>query len=264
MINLPGVKNLYIPARSYGGTFRDLGVCIHSIECPLRAGYAESIARNWFATQAPTSAHFCVDPVAIVQQVPLNVRAWHCGNGNPYVTGLEQTGYARYSRGEWTTPDGMTQLRNLAALTRAILDRQGAPLRIASAAEARSAAYMGRPIGIITHDTARVAWGGTTHTDPMPHYPLDLLLDHVRDGATPQPVEVEPETKDDTMKIIRNNDSGACYLVGEHGYKQIASVSDLRWYTAVYGDYVNLPGGPCNRILEAATARRAELVKATK
>lgn len=184
---------LEISAYGHGGHLNPLGVVMHSAETPLRAGYAASVARNWFATPAAgTSATGMVDPQDVVRMLPDNVVAWHCGNGNQYAIGWEQAGYAAQGRDVWLSVDGMAQMRLLAGEFRKASDKFNIPRRWATPAEARASVAAGRPFGYITHDDARQAFGGTTHTDPMPSYPKDVFINLVN-GSTPPAPEGEQE-----------------------------------------------------------------------
>jgi hypothetical protein len=168
-----------IAARSHGGIMAGgprLGV-IHSAETPLAPGYAYSIAANWFATKATTSATVMIDPTETIRLLPDNVVAYHVGpNGNGFTVGVEQAGYARLTRAEWLTPAGLAQMRRVADYMRECRDRWGMPLRWASPAEIRAAKAGGAPVGWCTHDDVRAVLGGTTHTDPRPNYPQDELM----------------------------------------------------------------------------------------
>lgn len=182
-----------IPASGHGGTFTPLGVAMHSAETPLRAGYAVSIARNVFAPPgAKTSATGMVDPQDVVRMLPDTTIAWHLGNGNKYLIGWEQAGYAAFSRDAWLTVDGMAQMRLLAAEFRTASEKFAIPKRWATVDEMRSCAARGVPWGYNTHNDSRIAFGGTTHTDPMPNYPTDVFINLVN-GSTPAPVEGEQD-----------------------------------------------------------------------
>ena len=236
-------KRLTILSKNYSDGFKPLGACVHSAETPLRAGYAESLATNWFARLAPTSAHIIVDPAAIVKMVNYDKVAWHCGAGNSVLFGDEQAGYARFSEEEWLTEAGVLQMDNLALVIREQLESINSPLKVSSEAEARRGRELGKPFGIITHNTARLAFGGTTHTDPGKGYPVELLLDKVKNVTSPAtgtPAFPPAKEYDDMAKIIRNNGNGNCYIVKEFGYKLIQDVKELERLMAVYGPFTDL------------------------
>ncbi|HET6911262.1 MAG TPA: peptidoglycan recognition family protein [Mycobacteriales bacterium] len=181
-----------IPAYSYGGPMpKPTLIVIHDAETPLQAGYAVSLATNWFGTsRAGTSAHYIIDPVDVVKMLDENTVAWHVGpNGNGFTIGIEQSGYVSLSRAQWTTAAGMTQMGKVGALTAEIAARHGIPLRWATDDEIRAAAR-GTAGGVCRHDDIRRVLGGTTHTDPAPNYPSDLLAQAwtspLEDDMTPQ------------------------------------------------------------------------------
>ena len=191
------VVDRFVQALSHGGAMRPTLQVVHSAETPLRAGYAKSIAENWFGARgaggkpkASTSAHFMVDPVELVRLLSDNVVSYAVGpKANGFTLNWEQAGYARFSRAEWTTDDGMAQMRRLGAGLRERGEANGIPLRWASDQDIRNAAR-GIPGGICFHDDIRRVLGGTTHTDPLPNYPRDLLEQAWND-----------ELKDDDMSI---------------------------------------------------------------
>jgi len=166
-----------IPAYAHGGVLpRVTLIVVHDAETPLQAGYADSIATRWFGTPAAgTSAHAIADPVDLIEMLPDNVTAWHVGpNANGFTLGIEQAGYARLTRADWTAPDALVQIKRVGAWVRGKALAHGIPLRWATDDQIRAAAH-GVAGGVCRHaDIARVL-GGTTHTDPTPNYPYDLL-----------------------------------------------------------------------------------------
>lgn len=173
------VVDRFVQAVAHGGAMpRPTLIVVHSAETPLRPGYAASIATNWFGNAASgvqTSAHFMVDPAETIRMLSDNVVAYHVGPAaNGFTLGIEQAGYARLTRDEWTTPAGLTQLRKVGALIAELAAAHGIPLRWATDDQIRAAAR-GVPGGVCFHDDIHRVLGGTTHTDPMPHYPADLL-----------------------------------------------------------------------------------------
>lgn len=173
-------------------------IVVHDVEAPLAQSYADSLAGPaWFgSTKAQTSAHYLVGPSYAIQMVAEEDRAWHCGPaGNIISIGIEQTGYAAYSRADWTTPDGLQQINTLAALMSDIAQRHGgsrSPQRASNAQIQTYAAGGSLPGGVAwcTHHQITQALGGTTHTDPDPSYPYDLLqaaLDTLGQSTAPRP-----------------------------------------------------------------------------
>lgn len=87
----------------------------HTAECPLRAGYAESLTKWGNGGYEPRASwpRF-VDPATVAEWVSLNRAAFLHGPANSLGWGWEQAGYARFTRAEWLTPDGLRQLDLLA------------------------------------------------------------------------------------------------------------------------------------------------------
>lgn len=153
-------------------------VTIHDAETPLADGYVASIAEMFRrGPAAGTSAHHMVGPRTWLQLLPEDVVAYAAGpKGNPRGVHIEQAGYASFTRTQWTSPDGLAQVSRLADCVRAACTRWGIPMRWATDAQLRAAATGGAPAGLVTHAQIARVLGGTTHTDPEPNYPGDLLL----------------------------------------------------------------------------------------
>lgn len=173
------VVNRFVQAVAHGGVINNPTlIVVHSAETPLQAGYAASIAENWFgdaASGVTTSAHFMVDPVEIIRMLSDNVVSYAVGpNANGFTLNIEQAGRAQFTRAQWTTTDGLTQIGKVGALVNELTDAHGIPLRWATDDQIRAAAK-GVPGGVCFHDDIHRVLGGTTHTDPIPNYPSDLL-----------------------------------------------------------------------------------------
>lgn len=179
----------YVQAWARGGPFAIPPniVVVHAAECPIRAGFARSLAA-WFARSPAddgpgTSAHTFADPAEVVEMVHAETIAYHVGPaGNPVSRGEENAGYTSYTREQWTTPDGLAMLRVSARNVAARCAALGVPVRWLSLTQVVQAAHTHRPAdgGICTHNDIRLALGGTTHTDPGAGYPYDIYLDMVR------------------------------------------------------------------------------------
>jgi hypothetical protein len=166
-------------------------IVFHSMECPLAPGYARSLT-DWALT--PESAggpqaswHRGYGPDARVYFIPDELGAWHASEANVLSIGLEQAGYAAYTRAQWTTPDGLDQLETVAYDVAAICKRDGIPARWLTTAEVRAVLDGGnRTIkGFCYHRQV----DPETRTDPGDGYPADLLLTLVKKylGTAPQP-----------------------------------------------------------------------------
>ena len=169
---------------------------LHSGESPLRGGYAQSLT-NWAnTTPVEASWHWFVDPTAIVAMVDPNCAAWHASEANPMSEGFEQAGYARFSRAEWLTAEGLKQIENLAWLMAQRAKANGIPMRWLTTAEVEAVTHGGnRSIkGFCLHRQI----DPDTRTDPGDNYPFDVLT--ARINAYMGSAAVAPQsTKEDTL-----------------------------------------------------------------
>ncbi len=248
------VVDRFVQAVSHGGQMaKPTLIVIHSAETPLKAGYANSIATNWFGKSATTSAHFMVDPVETIRMLSDNVVSYAVGpKANGFTLNIEQAGYARLSRAEWTTPDGLVQHRKVGALVRELCDTRGIPLRWASDQQIRDAAR-GIPGGICFHnDIARVL-GGTTHTDPIPSYPADIVMANALGGANVQPTTAPKESDVAFVSVppgehitIPRPRGGDCFIdvaLDDNGLGYTGPVDEQRVRVAAYNSKTKIWNG---------------------
>lgn len=158
----------YSPTRG-GSQDPNIGV-IHSIESPLRPGYAKTLVGPAYfgSSAAGVSIHYLVDPVDTCQGLPETTVGFHVGGGNKGTIGIEQAGYARFSSAEWNTADGQRQMARLSALM-ADISRRRPKIALRWLTDAQLRAAWGNPGvtgGWVTHDQMRRVIGGTTHYDP--------------------------------------------------------------------------------------------------
>jgi hypothetical protein len=158
----------------------------HTMETPLRAGYAASLSR--YAAGGPgVSWHYSVDPAETWGVLPDAVVGWHVGTANTRSMGLEQSGRAAMTRAEWLTDDAMAQHHRSAEVVRHARDEYGIGMYLMSDQQLRDA-HAGKIVGgWATHDQCRRVIGGTTHTDPGSGWPADVVL-QLAAGAVPAPV----------------------------------------------------------------------------
>jgi LysM repeat protein len=176
---------------------------LHSGESPLRGGFAQSLT-SWanipLALGGPEASwHWFIDPIAIVSQIDPNYAAWHASEANPISEGFEQAGYARFSRAEWLTPEGLKQLDNLAWIMAQRAKANNIPPVWLTNAQVVAACAGNRAIkGFCTHRQI----DPETRTDPGNGYPYDLLLAKVKaymgikpPAAPVVPASTKPVTK---------------------------------------------------------------------
>lgn len=121
------------------------------------------------------SSHYYVDATSLVQSLRTEYRAHHAGSstGNTYAIAYEITGTNSKSRAWWLAN---VQWDLLARQIARDCKRWGIVPRTLTIAQMKD----GHTSGIVTHDQMRQAWGGTTHTDPGPGFPLDYLIERVQ------------------------------------------------------------------------------------
>lgn len=152
-----------------------LWIVVHDMEAGENGLRAESTAA-YFANPGDgrsVSSHYCVDDNSVVQCVRLADSAWTVGNrpGNNRGINWELAGYARQIRAEWLDDFGRAMLAQAARIMRRDMAEYGIPARRCSITDLQAF----RP-GITSHNDLRLAFGGTTHTDPGPNFPWDVLL----------------------------------------------------------------------------------------
>lgn len=161
------------PPRHYGNTRTTKRyVAIHNTANDATAEGEASYAKR---REDSVSSHYYADNDSLLQSLDTALRAYHAGSttGNSQAIAYEITGTNGKSRTWWLTNVAWPLLaRQIAADCRA----HDIEPRLLTVAEIKA----GTRTGFITHDQMRQAWGGTTHTDPGPSFPLDHLLALVR------------------------------------------------------------------------------------
>jgi hypothetical protein len=201
---------------------------LHDIECPPGRGWVVSLmGPSYFgnsATQA--SAQLMVDAGDVGQGTTLGMQAWHVGGpGNQISDGVEQAGYASFSRAMWlgtevigaqyvkpngSLSDGWTTQNNtdmaaqleLVAHVMAELNRvDGTRLAWLTDAEHRQAVTdynNGVPISVsgwVRHeDWTNRGLSNTSHHDTGDNYPADAVMAKAIAYASPTPVPPIPTT----------------------------------------------------------------------
>lgn len=126
------------------------------------------------------SCHYVVDTDSVTQCVEDQSFAWHCGRrGNLYGVGIELCGRARQTRAQWLDDLSLPMLCLAARLVADLCHRHELPVELLRGSQLRAGLR-----GITTHAEVGVAWKETRHTDPGPHFPMDLFVAAVR-ATTP-------------------------------------------------------------------------------
>lgn len=137
------------------------------------ARLASAVDEAAYATRRTddTSSHYYCDKKQVIQSLDTDWMAWHVGSntGNTRGISYEITGWNSFTRARWLSDV------NWDALTTQIA-KDVIAHRIDVQALTITQIKNGVYSGIITHDQARQAWGGTDHTDPGPNFPMDHLI----------------------------------------------------------------------------------------
>lgn len=151
---------------------------IHTMEVPLAGGMATRVATGFAGGDREASAHYCIDPVQIVQCVHESDVAWHAPKANRRGIGLEHAGYADSS--DWSSPEAQAMLWLSAQLALGICERWKIPVvRLAP----EQIAHGER--GICGHADVVAAFPGQagTHHDPGERWPWDDYLRRIKGGG---------------------------------------------------------------------------------
>lgn len=193
---------------------------LHDIECPPGHGWVAALLGPDYmgGSNAAVSVQLMADAGAVGQGAPLGLQCWHIGGpGNQLSDGLEQAGYACFTRAMWlgtekvgatyTRPDGqvvtwtaqnnadMAAQLELVARTFAELHRvKGTPLRWLTLAELRQAHddYEAGRAQTVTGFCRHRDWtdadaSNTSHHDTGDFYPTDVLMAKAVAYANPTP-----------------------------------------------------------------------------
>jgi len=152
------------------------------------------------------SSHYYVDKNSIRQTLDTDWCANHVGSsqGNVYGISYEITGTNSKSESWWLGNVAWSKLRDQ---IRHDCEEFGISPRALTIQQIKE----GELTGIITHDQARRAWGHTTHTDPGPNFPMDMLTS-VDPGPspkpTPKPTQGWTERLMNNLPTVSPNDEG--------------------------------------------------------
>ena len=162
----------------------------HTMEAAESSTQAENTAA-YFASGAggrSVSSHYCVDDNSIIQCVRLGDVAWTVGNrpGNNRGINWEFTGFARQTAPQWGDAFSMAMLARAAPYWAADAKRFGIPIERRTVDELKAF----KP-GLTTHNDLRLAFGGTTHTDPGPNFPWSSFISMIRGAGMPEYSEAQ-------------------------------------------------------------------------
>lgn len=128
------------------------------------------------------SAHLYVDGDSVTQSLDTARKAGHAGStaGNENAIAIEIRGGNGMSRTWWLENVAWDKLGTaLATIIRHHWPDGSFQVRRATVAEMQANPKISACYG---HDDMRLAWGGTTHTDPGPNFPWDRLFTAINDA----------------------------------------------------------------------------------
>lgn len=167
-----------IEARHYGASQTPRAVVMHGTVSPDSPGEAVSIAQWWNGPTSPdTSAHYVVDPKTTIQCVPDHRQAYHCGY-NLNSIGVEMADEETGPASRWQDANSKAIIANAAALVARLCLAYDIEIKRPSVAELKAKG----PHGIYGHNDSRLAFGNTTHSDPI-DFPWDDFLKQVKAEA---------------------------------------------------------------------------------
>lgn len=159
-------------------------------------------------------AHYFIDNRQVLQSTNTDYCVGHVGSeqGNSRGISYEITGVNAWTRQQWLTNVAWDQL---AAVIARDCAHFGIPVRLLTIDQMR--AYNSSTKGFITHNMARLAWGGTTHTDPGPNFPMDHLLALVGGDEMFEQTDRNTATADTwrLLTVLENRPAAEYHLAGE-------------------------------------------------
>lgn len=150
-----------------------------------------------------TSSHFYCDNDSVIQSIDTDYRAGHAGSyeGNEHAIAFEITGTNDRSRQWWLDNVAWDKLAYVISyMLKHDPDLANFQIRRATVDEMRANPRIKAFYG---HNDMRLAWGGTTHTDPGPNFPWDKLIAVVKTAmAPPPPPEDDMPTPDEIANAV--------------------------------------------------------------
>lgn len=161
---------------------------------------AENVATYQINSQSG-SYHVLADRQKLLVENTDDWVAWQTGNkGNDVGLGLSFVARAAMTRAEWLQEEKIYGTITRAAWKVAEWSlTHGLPLAELTPADVRAGAK-----GITTHNVTRLAWGGTTHTDPGDGFPMDVLIREAKTFTAPptQQKAIDMALTDDQAKKL--------------------------------------------------------------
>lgn len=244
----------FTPARWFTPGPRDIRrIILHDGEVPESKTAAEAIANFFHGGSRKGSAHFECDFDSTVQSVQTQDVAWHAAGDNQETIGIEQAGYAAQTRDQWLDAYGTQMIVfQTAPLVARLALAHNLPIRQLSDSELAA-----NQKGVATHAQVSRVFGKSSHWDPGPNYPIDVLLKHAQEWlrlfvkqANPAQPVILP--KIDVLKALQ------LYIIaikssplGEHNWKgrtqEVLFVQKLLRKAGAVGLALDSAFGPTDR-----------------
>ena len=195
----------FVAARWHGGAQTPRAVVMHGTVSPDDAGTAQAIARFFARENNKTSAHYIVDPSTVIQTVGDHTVAYHCGYNQDSI-GVELCDEETGPASRWNDANSNAILERAAALVAQLCLAYGIDITHPTVAELKRRG----PHGIYSHNDSRLAFGHTTHSDPI-DFPWPRFMRLVRahantltHGSTAAPTQEEDMPYSDWPKADRD------------------------------------------------------------
>lgn len=155
------------------------GIAIHNTANDATAEQEASYATR---RTDGVSSHFYVDKDSVIQSLDTRDRAGHAGSseGNQHAVAVEITGTNDKPRSWWLANVAWDRL---GAVLAQVCRAYNIQIRRANVSEMETNP---RIRAFYSHNDMRLAWGGTTHTDPGPNFPWDRLFQAVNAALNPE------------------------------------------------------------------------------
>lgn len=226
--------------RKVGPTRQKQLIVMHSMEAPDKPDMAEEV--GYFFQRLPeshkASAHTGADNNSRVRYVDDDDVAFGAPGANHNGLHHEQTGYARFTRGEWTQPDMMLMLQQSALQVREWHLTHNIPLRFITADQLKQHNPENLPPecwGVTTHWEISKAWGLTDHHDPGPNYPINTLLAMALAPAIP----MEDDEMAPYIHVERQN--GVGYWLVKPSDGGVFGYDGAPFYGSLAGNHLQAP-----------------------
>jgi hypothetical protein len=180
--------------------------------------------------------------------VPHNVVSYSASGANHNGVHVCIPGKAAQTRAQWLEPVSRGYIRTTAAVIVDIAAAEGIPLVRLTVAQVRDGMS-----GYCSHHDVSLAFGKSTHTDPGPNFPWDVLAADIAAFTAPPVVEVppvptEPPSEEDEMKPIHAVyvPSAGVTVPGAKWFVLLAdgSVRHATGPDVAYAESVNVPKFP--------------------